>query len=293
MLMLPALIEAARDEPTGFGAIKLVDAQTGNFRKPADCSTIQKHQEQLLLLATIEDMLGYEIALAINSQDEPYLVFPSQFSREHPEMPDPAGKAVTFQFEGPIINIYSTLAVRLSHSGVFKINDLWKNAAVYDTYDGLGKYGMYLEEIADGMAKLTLFFNKETLEETKIQFETFVENHLKRHCKDGTIQRWRIIACPNGCQTIEPDIVEKRRARDLDFILCAVCDTRISIVEPKAKTITLATVNLMDQHADFERMMPPKRLLSLPRNAKPMTLTFSYVTVLLIRKKLKPLPKNF
>lgn len=252
-----ALIEAARDEPTGFGAIKLVDAQTGNFRKPSECTQIQKQQEQLLLLATIEDMLGHEIALGINSQDESYLVFPSQFTREHPEMPDPAGKAITFQFEGPIINIYSTLAVRLSHSGVFKIDDLWKNAAVYGTVNGASqdgaKYGMYLEDFGDGLANLTLFFNAQTSEESRQQFETFVATHLKRHCTDNTIKQWRIISCPNGCQTFESDIIEKRRARNLDFIVCQVCDQSISITEAKMRTATLQTVNQMDQHADYER----------------------------------------
>ena len=74
-----------------------------------------------------------------------YLIFPSQATRENPDLPDPEGKAVTFSFEGPILNIYTTLAVRLAHSDLFRKKEVWKNAITYTTDIG-GIYGMFLKQ---------------------------------------------------------------------------------------------------------------------------------------------------
>ena len=80
----------------------------------------------------IEDLLRRELAL----REDTFLVFPSQSTRENPDLPDLEGKAVIFDFEGPILNIYITLAVRLSHSGVFRKNAFWNNAITYTATAG-------------------------------------------------------------------------------------------------------------------------------------------------------------
>ena len=61
----------------------------------------------------------HEIALREEPEEGALLVFPSQFTRDWEEAPDPPGKAVVFTFEGPLLNVYATLAVRLAHSRVF------------------------------------------------------------------------------------------------------------------------------------------------------------------------------
>src|SRR5205823_12565152 len=88
-------------------------------------------QEKLLLIAMVEDLLRYEIALREQTDERAYLIFPSQSTRENPNLPEPEGKAAVFSFEGPVLNVYATLAVRLSHSGLFKMKELWKNATTY------------------------------------------------------------------------------------------------------------------------------------------------------------------
>jgi len=93
----------------------------------------------------IEDMIRYEVAL--REQDE--LVFPAQTTRENPELPDPEGKTVVFGFEGPVLNVYATLVVRLTRSGFFRKKELWKNAATYTASVG-GTCGLYLHDISKG-----------------------------------------------------------------------------------------------------------------------------------------------
>ena len=95
-----------RDEPDGLGSIEEEHVRTGNFRMPHDERIKDKEQEKWLLITMIEDMVPRELTL----REEQYLVFPSQSTRENPDLPDPDGKAVIFTFEGPILNISATIA---------------------------------------------------------------------------------------------------------------------------------------------------------------------------------------
>ncbi len=123
-----ALVNAVKDEPDGLGSIAEEKARAGNFSVPRDERLKDQEQEKLLLIAMFEDLLRHEIVLREQADDGPYLVFPSQSTRENPDLPNPEGKAVIFDFEGPVQNIFATLAVRLSHSGFFKKKETWKDA---------------------------------------------------------------------------------------------------------------------------------------------------------------------
>ena len=140
-----ALVNAVKDEPDGLGCISEEKAQIGSFFVPKDERLKNKDQENLLLLALVEDLLRYEIALREYAEDGPYLVFPSQSMRENPDFPDPEGKSVVFHFDGPVLNIYTTLVVRLSHSGLFREKELWRNAVTYTASTG-GTYGILLRK---------------------------------------------------------------------------------------------------------------------------------------------------
>ena len=164
-----ALVNAAKDEPEGLGSISEEDARSGNFIMSEDERIRDKEQEKLLLIATVEDLLRHEIAL----REQADLVFPSQFTREWPDASDPEGKAVTFTFEGPVQNIYSKLIVRLSRSEFFSKRDMWKNAALFSAKIG-GTCGILMNQLEDGRAEITLFFDTRASEETRYQFEEYI-----------------------------------------------------------------------------------------------------------------------
>jgi hypothetical protein len=123
--------------------------RAGAFRIPAEERLLDREEETLLLLAMIEDLLRYEIALLEHVEDGSYLVFPSQVTRENPDLPDPPGKALSYTFEGAVLNIYATLAVRLAHSGLFTKKETWKNAMTYSAKAG-GTCGVFLRHIEEG-----------------------------------------------------------------------------------------------------------------------------------------------
>ncbi len=249
-----AMVNAAKEEPDGLGCIVEEDALTGRFRMPEDERIQNKKQEKLLLIATVEELLCHEIALREQTEAGPVLVFPSQFTREWPDAPDPEGKAVIFGFEGPLLSVYATLAVRLSRSGIFEKQEMWKNAAVYKARVR-GNCGVWLREIEEGRGELTLFFDAAASEETRFQFEEYVHAHLWRRALPATIERRRIFVCP-GCGTPVTDRqAQLRRERGFNWLDCPVCDTRVSLLDREERLVAVppSAVPAMDRAADAGR----------------------------------------
>jgi WD40 repeat protein len=249
-----ALVNAVRDEPDGLGSIAEEAVRACDFPMSRDERIKDREQEKLLLIAMVEDLLRYEIALREQGEDGAYLVFPSQSTRENPGLPDPEGKAVIFTFEGPVQNVYATLAVRLSHSGLFKKKDLWKNAMTYTTKMG-GTYGMFLHNAGEGRAELMLFFDKATREETRFHFEEYVKTHLLRRALAETMKQRRIFVCPE-CRTPLDDLsVRKRQERGFNWMTCGVCDTKVSLLEREEQIPAMAGSQIaeMDRAADSQR----------------------------------------
>ena len=81
-------------------------------------------------------MVEYLLDCDLVLREDDFLIFPSQVTRESPDLPDIKGKEITFDFEGVIPAIYATLAVRLARSGFFKMKGLWKYAITYTTNAG-------------------------------------------------------------------------------------------------------------------------------------------------------------
>lgn len=245
-----AMVNAAKDEPDGLGSLAEEDARLGRFRMPQEERIRDVDQERLLLIATVEDLLRHEIALRESTESETLLIFPSQFTREKPDAPAPKGQSVIYRFEGPILNIYTTLAVRLSRSGVFTKEEMWKNAATFTTRAG-GSYGLYLREMEEGLAELILFFDPATSETMRFQFEEYVHAHLQRRALANTIERRRIFVCPECGEPITDSQAQKRQSRGFDWIRCNVCDTKVSL---KEGIITApATTSEIDRTADALR----------------------------------------
>jgi GTPase SAR1 family protein len=248
-----ALINSAKSEPDGLGYIAEEDALTGRFPIPTDERIADNDQERLLLIAVVEELLQHEIALKELSTVV-VLVFPSQFTRERPDAPELPGKEVVLTFEGPVLNIYATLVVRLAHSHLFKLDEMWKDVTTYKANVG-GICGIFLRELREGQGELTLFFDDKTTEETRYQFEDYVIAHLYRRALPDTIQRRKIVVCPDCKVSIPDDHIQRRRARGHTTINCSVCDTQIPLPTTAEYPVSshLSTTVKMDQAADAQR----------------------------------------
>lgn len=221
-----AIVDAAKDEPDGMGSIAEETVLNGRFRIPRDERLADERQESLLLPATVAHLVQNELALREQTDEGPHLVFPSQLTREVPDLEHSEGKAVIFTFDGALLNVYATLVVRLSHSGFFVRKDMWKNATTFFARAG-SACGISLREIDEGKGELTLFFEPLTSEETRFQFEEYIRTHLQRRAIPETILRRRIFVC-DGCHTPVSDLVAGRRLeRGLNWLECPVCDQKV------------------------------------------------------------------
>jgi hypothetical protein len=249
-----AMVNVARSEPDGLGFIPEEDALVGRFRMPTDERVADKELEELLLITAVEELLRHELVLKEVTDAGTDLVFPSQFTRERPDAPDLPGTAVVFTFEGPVLNIYATLAVRLSRSQFFNREEMWKNAATYAATVG-GTCGVFLRELEEGRGELNLFFDETASEATRYQFEDFVAAHLSRRALAGSVYRRRSFLCPGCGEPITDRQAQLRRERGHQSINCPVCETEISLLDREERLTVPITSRVaeMDQAADAQR----------------------------------------
>src|SRR5205807_285925 len=132
--------------------------------------------------------------------------------------------------------------------------ELWKNAATYAATVG-GSCGLSLRELSEGKADLTLFFDGNASEETRFQFEQYVQTHLCRRALPESIQRRRIFIC-RECDTPVTDLqAQRRRQRGFDWIACGVCGGTVSLLDREERLAAArpSLVDEMDRAADARR----------------------------------------
>ena len=247
-----AMVHAARDEPDGLGFIAQEDALAGRFRLGDSERVSDKAQEKLLLIATVEELLRHEIALKEITDRGVDLVFPSQFTRERPDAPDIPGKEVIFSFEGPLHNLYATLAVRLSHSRLFTRQEMWQNAASYAAPVG-GVCGIHLRELEEGRGELVLFYDQQASRPVRSHFETYVTEHLQFRALPGTLTRRAIRACLNCGYMLPDELVRIRLERGAATARCPACEQTVISLAEKPATPSDRAVAEMNRSADERR----------------------------------------
>jgi WD40 repeat protein len=221
-----ALLIAVKQEPDGLGSIPEVRVQQGDFPVPAEDRLPNATQEQLLLIAMIDELVRHQLIL----RESGLLLFPSQSTREHPEQHTLDGRcAVIFTFTGQVLSIYTTLVVRLAHSGIFQKLDFWQHVVTYTTRLG-GTYGLFLSPRGEERADLGLFFDEAAREEMRFHFEDFIFRHLERQAS-GEVQRRRRFVCPGCGEAFTETQVSNRRARGFTSIRCSICDTEVSLLD--------------------------------------------------------------
>jgi len=254
-----AIVNAARDEPDGLGSIAEEQVVLGQFHIPADARVKNSDDEKLLLIATVDNLIEHELAIREPADDGLHLVFPSQLLRENPDLPEPLGKAVTFSFAGPVLNIYATLVVRLSHSGVFHKTDMWKDSVVFNTAHS-ARCGVFLTNLGNGRAELTLFY-EDAPDAIRRQFEDYVFTHLARRANSETLGVRRAILC-GKCGKSQPEILVRMcESQELASFFCYACGKAIAMSSAsEAPRADGDAINAIDRRADAARDQETARI---------------------------------
>jgi hypothetical protein len=252
------MARAAREQPDGLGFLSEQAAREGQFDF-GSLERVSEDEEQIILQSVVELFTEKELAIT----DENRLIFPSQFNRELPEHPEVLGTIVSYQFEGALLNAYTTLVVRLYHSEAFDKESLWKNAAIFLPFGLKGQTkqcGFVFKEIDEGVGRIAVFFGSDVSDETKILFLKYVHEHLKRKALNGKVTRERIYRCPK-CQqeVVDRRAVQLRLERGLHSIPCLYCltPTEILLTDLIEETFGkdddfLAKVRQMDEQIDAQ-----------------------------------------
>lgn len=245
-----SLVQAARDEPDGLGFVPETDALTGRFRMPESERLANAQQERILLIAVVEELLRREIALKEITDREVDLIFPSQFTRERPDAPELPGQDVVFTFDGHLPSIYATLAVRLSHSRLFRRGPMYHNSASYLAQAG-GTCGIAVREIEEGKGELTLCYDETAAPIVRRQFEAYVVEHLAQRAVGVVLRRVR--KCRSCGYTIPDELVQGRLGRGATSIRCPLCeDSVVPLVDGDQPDVRPAVAE-MNSHANARR----------------------------------------
>jgi GTPase SAR1 family protein len=254
-----AIVQSAEAEGmTSSGSVAETDALEGRFTMPAAERLKDPRLENLLVIATIKELLEFELVLRETAHDGVYLVFPSQFMSDWPDGSKRQAHTVSVAFEGPVRNVYATLVVRLAHSGEFQIDrkGMWKNAAVFSTDTG-GECGLSLQEFADGSGELHVFFRpdpngRKVDTHAQYRFEHFVLSHLNRRALTGSVKVTRHFICPQ-CGTEVPAMwADGLRKEGKQVMPCPIDRVPIPLIAPLHQ-ISTQELNRMEVKADGKR----------------------------------------
>ncbi len=243
-----AIINAAKDDPKGIGTITDSEIYDGLFRMPADLRVGDRSDESILLHATVEELLRYEVAY----RDGSLLVFPSQFVREAPELLDPEERDIVFRFDGNMLNIFATLVVRLAQSGQFKRPDIYRRLVQFDLLDG-GGFGISANDCGGGNGEIATYFDRLVTESKRNQLNTFVHAHLLRKAVADSVRFERAYKCSNPVCAVHFTDEQLRRCRELlkPTIRCSVCEELSPVPECDSVELSrLVAIVQLDAAAD-------------------------------------------
>ncbi len=249
-----AVIRKVRAHTEEIGCILEQDILEGNLdyqemqRLPHNKSN---NEEEIILRAMHQTFIERGLCLRENSEKGPLLIFPSYFRRERPDLVDHPAAFVTYQFSGMLDEIYATLVIRLHHTTTFEKDQLWRFAADFRTVAGK-RVGLKMTKKPEGAAEITVYFDADIPDDTKVTFIRYVHDHLK--AKDPKVKRDRHYVCGHCHLPIENRrAVQERLSRGLKDILCVNCENRVllwDLIEEKfASEETQAKVREMDEQA--------------------------------------------
>ncbi|MGD0602794.1 MAG: TIR domain-containing protein [Streptosporangiaceae bacterium] len=248
-----AIVNAARDEPDELGSILETKVVNLDFPVPLADRAPAGRQERLLVFATLEELIRYELVLREPTEDGVQLVFPTAYRRDLPASQAPKGDGVVFRFEGPIANIYATLIVRLTRSNRFTRMATWQSAARFAA--DVGECTVFLKSDGEGRAELWIGYHG-VPDLLRKQFERFVHVHLDRRALPGSVTRERQYSCPYDGTAFTAEQVEQVGRRGKTSILCPVCEKRVPLRDDYEYELVNDTDNAtaaMDASADAGR----------------------------------------
>ena len=218
---------------------ELVFQTTQADGKVVEEKRLKPHEETIVLQAMEQVLIERKLCL----RQEGQLVFPSYYGLEQPSGPMPPKYFISYTFGGFLDDVYATLVVRLAYCGAFKLKELWRDAADFETLAEEKKMGVKLLRKEDGSGELLVHFEKGVASQEQVIFATYIHDHLKEKAADVT--RLRFYVCSHCDTPVKNREVAMQRLEDHGEkakIICVCCEKYVSLWDDLEKRFASESV---------------------------------------------------
>ena len=230
-----AVIRTLRANDPGLGCLEVSSIAQGKliFQSRLDDGRVTDARrlppgEEKIVLQVMEAMLE-ERGLCLRQGGD--LIFPSYFGLERPTGPVPPKFFASYTIGGFLDDVYASLVVNLAHCGAYKLKELWRDAADFETKGDGGVVGVKLQRLEDGRGELLAHHTKGVSQPEQVLFASYIHEHLRARTESG-VQRLRFYAC-SCCDHPVKDrelalelLLEKGENAE---IVCQKCGRRIAL----------------------------------------------------------------
>ncbi|WP_217429633.1 DUF4365 domain-containing protein, partial [Pandoraea anapnoica] len=191
---------------------------------------IDREEERFVLLEMHRKLLQRGLCARELTDKDVLLVFPTYYKRNRPPLSGHPAVVVSYEFDGVVDEIYSTLVVRLDHTNYFRRRDLWQDAAEFVT-ESQNMLGVKVSRRGGGSsAIIEVYSEPATLIGEQIIFLKYVHDHLLQRASSVTRRRhYACASCGHPCADFAA--AAKRRELGKEDISCAMCEARIPLVD--------------------------------------------------------------
>lgn len=223
-----AVISTMLEDQSELGCLLETDVLAGKLSYHG-LDRVLVNDEKFILLAMRHALLERGLCSVEATENGNLLVFPSYFKRQRPELQGHPAILVSYNFEGFVPEIYSTLVVRLHHTDAFTRDKLWQDAADFKTRNGF-QIGLKLSRRKDGIGQIEVYCDPSIVLGEKIIFLRYVHEHLK--LRGLNVKRVRHYFCQICAHSLaDSTAAASRTTRGLLDIGCPNCDERIMLVD--------------------------------------------------------------
>ena len=183
-------------------------------------------EEPIVLQAMEEALLERRLCL----RQEGNLVFPSYCRIEKPVGPVPLKYFISYVFGGFLDDVYATLVAKLVYCGAFKLKELWRDAADFETLAEGRSMGIKLLRNEDGRGTLLVHFSADVREPERVIFANYIHEHLHERATEP--QRLRFFVCPHCDTAVKDSELARQRLEERGeeaYILCQGCEKRVPL----------------------------------------------------------------
>ena len=228
-----AVLRRLRQAEPQLGTMPVGAIAAAELPLAADQPRLVAAEEQVLLAELERQLQDRKICLRQGSQ----LVFPSHCGRERPPSPALPAPFVSYEVRGWLDQIHATLVVSLAETQVFRLQDLWRDAAEFSSLAtpkaAAGRaLAVQLQRHNASEGTVTLHMAPAVTDAERVQFAQLIDGHLREAAE--SVERRRHWLCPH-CHAPKGNgaVLMQKLARDGERaqVVCDGCDRPFALYD--------------------------------------------------------------